>query len=242
MTQDSFGATGPSRSRKDPQDRPASRPSKRTASTWIVCRSPCRILLENLVRYEDGSSVTRGDIEALAGWDPAKLEEREIAFRPARVLMQDFTGVPAVVDLAAMRDAMVALGGDPKKISPLPTRRDGDRPLGASRCVRQPRSPCASTESPNSERNSERYSFLKWGRGRWRTRVVPAGNRHRAPGQHRIPRARRHAGTDGYAYPDTVVGTCPIATRPWSTAWACSAGVWAVSKPKRLCWASRCRC
>ena len=78
-----------------------------------------RILLENLLRHEDGSSVTAEDIEALAGWDPNKPEVREIAFRPARVLMQDFTGVPAVVDLAAMRDAMLALGGDPTQINPL---------------------------------------------------------------------------------------------------------------------------
>ena len=78
-----------------------------------------KILLENLLRSEDGKTVTADDIRALANWDPAAAPSREIAFRPARVLMQDFTGVPAVVDLAAMRAAMVALGGDPKKINPL---------------------------------------------------------------------------------------------------------------------------
>lgn len=78
-----------------------------------------KILLENLLRYEDGITVTKNDIEALLNWDANAEPHQEIAFRPARVLMQDFTGVPAVVDLAAMRDAMKALGGDPDKINPL---------------------------------------------------------------------------------------------------------------------------
>src|SRR5690242_21730858 len=78
-----------------------------------------KVLLENLLRNEDGRSITKEDIQAVAQWLKTKTSEREIAFRPARVLMQDFTGVPAVVDLAAMRDAMQKLGGDPKKINPL---------------------------------------------------------------------------------------------------------------------------
>ncbi|MBI4711579.1 MAG: aconitate hydratase, partial [Candidatus Omnitrophica bacterium] len=78
-----------------------------------------RVLLENLLRNEDGKNVTRKDIERLATWDPTRKGEHEIAFTPARVLLQDFTGVPAVVDLAAMREAMVKMGGDPKKINPL---------------------------------------------------------------------------------------------------------------------------
>src|SRR5271156_640860 len=78
-----------------------------------------RILLENLLRHEDGKSVTADDIEFLANWDPKATPSREIAYMPARVLMQDFTGVPAIVDLAAMRDAMKHLGGDPEKINPL---------------------------------------------------------------------------------------------------------------------------
>ena len=78
-----------------------------------------KVLLENLLRNEDGRTVTKEDIQAFAQWLKTKTSEREIAFRPARVLMQDFTGVPAVVDLAAMRDAMKNLGGDPKKINPL---------------------------------------------------------------------------------------------------------------------------
>ncbi|MCK4709969.1 MAG: aconitate hydratase, partial [Gammaproteobacteria bacterium] len=78
-----------------------------------------KILLENLLRHEDGISVTKSDIQSLANWNPKAEPDTEIAFTPARVLMQDFTGVPAVVDLAAMRDAMRALGGDPEKINPL---------------------------------------------------------------------------------------------------------------------------
>src|SRR5690606_31939559 len=78
-----------------------------------------KILLENLLRTENGSDITAKDIEALAGWDPASADSREIAFTPARVLLQDFTGVPAVVDLAAMREAMQALGGNPDRINPL---------------------------------------------------------------------------------------------------------------------------
>ena len=78
-----------------------------------------KVLLENLLRNEDGRTVTKDDIQAVAHWLKTKTSDREIAFRPARVLMQDFTGVPAVVDLAAMRDAMKHLGGDPKKINPL---------------------------------------------------------------------------------------------------------------------------
>ncbi len=78
-----------------------------------------KILLENLLRHEDGVTVTRDDIKALANWNPKAQPDREIAFQPSRVLLQDFTGVPAIVDLAAMRDAMKRLGGDPKKINPL---------------------------------------------------------------------------------------------------------------------------
>jgi aconitate hydratase len=88
---------------------------------WQVDRLPyaLRILLENLLRREDGAVVTGAEIEALAGWDPTVGPSREIAFMPARVLLQDFSGVPAVVDLAAMRDAISAMGGDPKRINPL---------------------------------------------------------------------------------------------------------------------------
>ncbi len=94
-----------------------------------------KILLENLLRYEDGRSVKRDDIEALARWNPQRGREREIAYRPARVLLQDFTGVPRVVDLAAMRDAMAEMGGDPGDQSAA-AGRARHRPLGTSRSLR----------------------------------------------------------------------------------------------------------
>ncbi len=108
------------------------------AGRFDVDRLPfsLKILLENLLRNEDGVSVGAAEIEALAGWDPASEPDREIAFAPARILMQDFTGVPCVVDLAAMRDAMVDLGGDPDKVNPLVPGRAGDRPLGIGRQLR----------------------------------------------------------------------------------------------------------
>ena len=111
----------------------------------------------------------------------------EIAYRPARVLMQDFTGVPAVVDLAAMRDAMVALGGDPARINPLVAGRSGHRPLGAGRCVRQSPAPSQRNVELEFERNGERYAFLRWGSEG--VRQFPrraAGHRHLPPGQPRI--------------------------------------------------------
>ncbi len=94
---------------------------KLTSLTKDVSRLPysLKVLLENLLRFEDDKTVTKDDIEYLLDWDPNAKPTQEIAYRPARVLMQDFTGVPAIVDLAAMRDAMKALGGDPDKINPL---------------------------------------------------------------------------------------------------------------------------
>ncbi|MFH0984263.1 MAG: aconitase family protein, partial [Candidatus Omnitrophota bacterium] len=121
-----------------------------------------RVLLENLLRNEDGKNVTRKDIERLATWDPTRKSENEIAFTPARVLLQDFTGVPAVVDLAAMREAMVKMGGDPKKINPLqPVDLVIDHSVqtdffGASDSF-------AKNITREFERNRERYQFLKWG-------------------------------------------------------------------------------
>ena len=121
-----------------------------------------KILLENLLRFEDGRSVTKGDIEALARWNPHAASEKEIAFRPARVLLQDFTGVPCVVDLAAMRDAMSKMGGDPKKINPLqPVELVIDHSVqidyfGSDDALQK-------NADLEFERNRERYAFLKWG-------------------------------------------------------------------------------
>ncbi len=123
-----------------------------------------KILLENLLRNEDGVTVTRDDIQALADWDPAAEPSREIQYRPARVLMQDFTGVPAVVDLAAMRDAMQALGGDPRKINPL---QPAELVIDHSVQVDYFGSDDAFAKNAEIEfqRNQERYEFLKWGQG-----------------------------------------------------------------------------
>ena len=95
-----------------------------------------KVLLENLLRFEDGRSVTVDHLKAMRSWLDARTSDQEIAYRPARVLMQDFTGVPAVVDLAAMRDAMVALGGDPQEDQPAGAGGPGDRPFGPGRFVR----------------------------------------------------------------------------------------------------------
>ena len=135
-----------------------------------------KVLLENLLRHEDGRTVTKENIEAFAGWLTAKGKgEVEIAFRPARVLMQDFTGVPAVVDLAAMRDAFVALGGDPQKINPLaPVDLVIDHSVivdyfGTARALKQ-------NVDIEYQRNGERYRFLKWGQSAFDNfRVVPPG-------------------------------------------------------------------
>ena len=135
-----------------------------------------KVLLENLLRNEDGRSVTKKDIENIAAWLNDKgTAENEIAYRPARVLMQDFTGVPAVVDLAAMRDAMVSLGGDPEKINPLVPV---DLVIDHSVIVDEFGTPNAFARNVELEyeRNGERYRFLKWGQQAFKNfRVVPPG-------------------------------------------------------------------
>src|SRR5207253_10976218 len=126
-----------------------------------------KVLLENLLRNEDGRSVTKEDIQAFAQWLKTKSLDRDIAFRPARVLMQDFTGVPAVVDLAAMRDAMVALRGDPARINPqVPVDLVIDHSVmvdyfGAAGAF-------ARNVELEYERNGERYQFLRWGQSAFR--------------------------------------------------------------------------
>ena len=134
-----------------------------------------KVLLENLLRFEDGRSVTTDDIEALAKWGDKRKSNKEIAYRPARVLMQDFTGVPAVVDLAAMRSAVEAAGGDPKKINPL-TPVD----LVIDHSVMVDNFGKATSFKKNVkveyERNKERYEFLRWGSKAFDNfRVVPPG-------------------------------------------------------------------
>jgi aconitate hydratase len=185
---------------------------RRLAATRDISRLPCslKILLENLLRYEDERTVRRADIEALMNWDPQAEPDTEIAFRPARVLMQDFTGVPAVVDLAAMRDAMTALGGDPDRINPLQPAE-----LVIDHSVQVDSFGSGSAMDLNSEleyqRNQERYSFLKWGQKAFSNfKVVPpdTGIVHQVNLEY-LARVVFEADTDGklQAYPDTLVGT-----------------------------------
>ena len=169
-----------------------------------------KVLLENLLRHEDGRSVTKEDIQAVAKWLKTKSSDREIAFRPARVLMQDFTGVPAVVDLAAMRDAMKHLGGDPKKINPLVPV---DLVIDHSVIVNFFGSNGAFKKNVEEEykQNQERYRFLKWAQGSFENfRVVPPGTGicHQVNLEYlsQTVWTRKEKGED-VAYPDTLVGT-----------------------------------
>jgi aconitate hydratase len=164
-----------------------------------------KILLENLLRFEDGSSVKRSDIEYVAGWDP-KAAAREINFRPARVLLQDFTGVPCVVDLAAMRDALHKLGADPKKANPLVPV---DLVIDHSVQVDQfgTKGAFQANALLEFQRNRERYSFLRWGQAAFENfRAVPpdTGIVHQVNLEYLAPVVMT---SKGAAYPDTVVGT-----------------------------------
>ncbi len=165
-----------------------------------------KVLLENLLRYEDDVSVSGEDISAFAEWHLSKSSTREIAFRPARVLMQDFTGVPAVVDLAAMRDAMAKLGGDAEKINPL---SPVDLVIDHSVMVDNYGTKDAFTKNVDVEmqRNGERYEFLRWGQAAFNNfRVVPPGTGicH----QVNLEYLAQAVWVDGdVAYPDTLVGT-----------------------------------
>ena len=166
-----------------------------------------RILLENLLRGEDGTSVTRDQIEAVARWDPEAEPDTEIAFRPARVLLQDFTGVPAVVDLAAMRDAIAEMGGDPNKINPL---QPVDLVIDHSVQVDAFGTPdaLATNVAREYERNLERYQLLKWAQGAFDNfRVVPPGTGivHQVNLEYLGQVVMTNPA--GEAYPDTVVGT-----------------------------------
>ena len=177
-----------------------------------VARLPysLKILLENLLRREDGRSVTADDIQALAAWDPTAGDTKEIAFMPARVLLQDFTGVPALVDLAAMRDGVVRLGGNPDQINPL---QPAELVIDHSVQVDHFRETNAFDLNAQLEfsRNKERYAFLKWGQQAFDNfRVVPpdTGIVHQVNLEY-LARVVCLDGTgeDALAYPDTLVGT-----------------------------------
>jgi aconitate hydratase len=177
-----------------------------------VARLPfsLKILLENLLRHEDGVNVTRKDIEAILAWDPAATPSYEIAFTPARVIMQDFTGVPCIVDLAAMREAIVRLGGDPARVNPLAPAE-----LVIDHSVQVDEYGTASSLRHNNEiefsRNVERYMFLRWGQTAFSNfKVVPpnTGIVHQVNIEHlaRVIFADQPGGR-AVAYPDTLVGT-----------------------------------
>ncbi len=177
-----------------------------------VARLPysLKILLENLLRREDNAFVKSADIRALASWDPKTIGEKEMSFMPARVLLQDFTGVPCVVDLAAMRDGIVALGGDPQKVNPLQPVE-----LVIDHSVQVDHFAIANASSLNADleyhRNRERYVFLRWGQTAFRNfRVVPpeTGIVHQVNIEY-LARVVCREDADGgaVAYPDTVFGT-----------------------------------
>ena len=183
------------------------------AERFDIARLPfsLKILLENLLRTEGNGSVRAADIEALACWDAAAEPSVEIAFTPARVLLQDFTGVPAVVDLAAMRDAIVEMGGDAHQINPLaPAELVIDHSVQVD--VFGTRDAFARNAAREFERNAERYSFLRWGQNAFeRFAVVPpdTGIVHQVNLEYlaRVVFVAERAGALPLAYPDTLVGT-----------------------------------
>ena len=179
---------------------------------YNIARLPycLKILLENLLRFEDGVDISKDDIEALANWQSKAEPNQEIAFTPARVLMQDFTGVPAVVDLAAMRDAMSNLGGDPNKINPLsPAELVIDHSVQVD--VFGSKDALEKNAAIEFDRNEERYQFLRWGQQAFSNfKVVPpdTGIVHQVNLEY-LARTIFAAEKDGVlqAYPDTLVGT-----------------------------------
>ncbi|MEY3182166.1 MAG: hypothetical protein RLZ35_151 [Pseudomonadota bacterium] len=171
-----------------------------------------KILLENLLRYEDGINVQKKDIEAIMDWDPKKPLDHEIAFTPSRVVLQDFTGVPVIVDLAAMREAMHRLGGDPKKINPLsPVDLVIDHSVMAD--YAGDKSAFTRNTAIEFSRNRERYAFLRWGQTAFDNfRVVPPGTGivHQVNLEYLasvVCRSKQEKTGEYWAYPDTLVGT-----------------------------------
>ena len=198
-----------------------------------------KVLLENLVRLEDGRAVTVDDIKAVGAWLNTQTSEHEIVFRPARVLMQDFTGVPAVVDLAAMREATAKLGGDPSKINPL---SPVDLIIDHSVMVDSFGSPDSFRNNVKREleRNGERYAFLRWGQTAFdKFRLVPPGTGicHQVNLEY-LARVVWTSDENGrtIAYPDTLVGTDSHTTMVNGL----SVLGWGevASRPKPRCWAS----
>src|SRR5438874_7328397 len=187
-------------------------PALEKAGFSAVARLPysLKILLENLLRHEDGRFVKAADVEALARWDVKGATQKEISFAPARVLLQDFTGVPAVVDLAAMRDGIMRLGGDPTRVNPLqPVELVIDHSVQVD-YFGQPNAFQLNAELEFS-RNRERYAFLRWGQQAFRNfRVVPpdTGIVHQVNLEYLARVVMTLDGPDGpVCCPDTLVGT-----------------------------------
>src|SRR5579863_5080754 len=187
-------------------------PALEQAGLADIARLPhsLKILLENLLRHEDEKTVSRDDIEAINEWLQTKRSDREIAYRPARVLMQDFTGVPAVVDLGAMRDAIQKMGGDPERINPLsPVDLVIDHSIQVDSFAEK--NAMNINARMEMERNHERYSFLRWGQKAFANfRVVPpdTGICHQVNLEF-LAKTVWHEEKNGdrIAYPDTLVGT-----------------------------------
>ncbi|MFB3101708.1 MAG: aconitase family protein, partial [Alphaproteobacteria bacterium] len=186
--------------------------SEAAAKFGDISRLPysLKVLLENLLRYEDGRTVTVDDVQAIVDWQKERKSSREIAYRPSRVLLQDFTGVPAVVDLAAMREAVQNLNSDPRLINPL---SPVDLVIDHSVMVDSfgGKDSFEKNVEREFERNGERYEFLRWGQAAFDNfRVVPPGTGicHQVNLEY-LARTVWTSDEDGktFAYPDTLVGT-----------------------------------
>lgn len=205
-----------------------------------------KVLLENMLRFEDGRSVSVEDAEAVKAWLKTKTSTHEVAYRPARVLMQDFTGVPAVVDLAAMREAMGALGGNPQKINPLTAV---DLVIDHSVMVNEYGSPKAFQANVDEEfkQNIERYQFLRWGQSAFKNfRVVPPGTGicH----QVNVEYLAQTVWVEEDEEKSELLLPIPIRwweltlTQLWSMGWVFLAGVLAGLRRKPLCWGNPFQC
>lgn len=198
-----------------------------------------KVLGENLLRTEDGKNVTADHINAIANWDPSAEPSVEIQFTPARVLMQDFTGVPCVVDLATMREAVSTLGGSPDQVNPL---NPAEMVIDHSVIIEAFGSENALDKNVEIEyqRNEERYQFLRWGAENFSNfRVVPPGTG--IVHQVNIEYLSASSSTTR-ALPTRTPASAPTPTPPWKTAWASWAGVSAASRLRLQCWASRSPC
>lgn len=222
-------------------------PAAEEAGLGQFARLPAalKVVLENMLRFEDGKTVSVDDIRAFSEWGAnGGRNPREIAYRPARVLMQDFTGVPAVVDLAAMRDGILGLGGDAQKINPL---NPVDLVIDHSVMIDEFGNPRAFQMNVDREyeRNMERYTFLKWGQKAFNNfRVVPPGTGicHQVNLEYLAQTVWTDRDQDGMEVAIRTRWWAPIRTPRWSMVWPSSAGAWAGSRPRPRCWASRSRC